>query len=194
LPDPLVTGVHQLRQVVVGDDAVALGAAETQQPGASGRSGLADGRSGAHALPSSSPAPSSRSTGVVDGPTLTPLRSRRTRPESVPAGGNSTTARTPRSAKAAMQLSQRTGLVTWETKRSTISSPADTTAPSALDSSGSSASLAVIFSACLASASRAGAMNRVWNAPATGSGRTRAPSGGCSASSASASCGPAATI
>ena len=45
-----------------------------------------------------------------------------------------------------------------------------------------------------ASSATAGSMCRVWNAPATASGRSRAPAGGSAANAASSSMVPAATI
>ncbi len=92
----------------------------------------------------------------------------------MPAGGSSITAVTPSSFSAAMHASQRTGRVTCATSRLSASAPVPTVVPSALDSSGSTGSAVATPSAWLRIASSAGAMKRVWNAPATGSGITRA--------------------
>ena len=112
----------------------------------------------------------------------------------MPAGGSSITAVTPSSPSIAMQASHRTGRVTCATSLRRVSAPVSTTLPSALESRGRVGSAGAIDAACARSASSAGAMNRVWNAPATASGTTRARSGFCSASWASAGSGPAATI
>ena len=93
-----------------------------------------------------------------------------------------------------MHLSHRTGLATWRTTRSIQSLPAVTTAPSRLDSSGMTGSLTATLAAAAASASTAGAMCTVWNAPATRSGRSRAPAGGLAANRASCAVVPPATI
>ncbi len=77
--------------------------------------------------------------------------------------------------------------------RSSQSAPLWTAAPSWLDSSGRTGSLTVTVAAASRSASTAGAMCRVWNAPATWSGRSRALAGGSAANAASCSSVPAAT-
>ena len=64
-----------------------------------------------------------RSSGVFSGDDLgppSPLSSRLTRPARVPAGGSSMTPVTPRSARVRMHRSQRTGAVTWRTRRRSI--------------------------------------------------------------------------
>ena len=71
-----------------------------------------------------------------------------------------------------MHRSQRTGALTWVMIRSIQSAPVRTTAPSRLDSSASCGSLTVTAAAAARSASTAGAMWRVWKAPATDSGRS----------------------
>ena len=74
-----------------------------------------------------------------------------------------------------MQRSHRTGALTWVMMRSSQSGPDLTTAPSRFDSSGRSGSAARTVDAAAASASAAGAMWCVWNAPATESGRSLTP-------------------
>ena len=135
----------------------------------------------------------SRSSGDFTASVAVPLRSRLTRPTSVPAGGSSSTAVTPSSRSVAMQASHRTGRVTCATSRRSDSAPLVSTAPSALDSSGRSGSAGDRPAAWARIASSAGAMNRVWNAPATGSRFTLARSGGAASSASSALTGPAAT-
>ena len=94
---------------------------------------------------------------------------------------------------ARMHRFHRTGALTCVTIRSSQSSPVRTAAPSWLDSSGSTGSLTVTVAAASRSASTAGAMCRVWNAPATCSGRSLARAGGSAANAASCSRVPAAT-
>ena len=117
-----------------------------------------------------------------------------TSPVRVPAGGTSSTPVTPRSAMVAMQRSQRTGAATWLTIRASTSRPSWTTAPSRFDSSRVRGSWVVTAPASRPRTSTAGAMCSVWNAPATSSGRSRAPSGGSACRAASCSRVPAATI
>ena len=96
-----------------------------------------------------------------------------------------------------MHRSQRTGAATWATMRSSHSLPVVTAAPSALDSRVMAGSVAVTSAAASRSAAAAGAMCRVWKAPATCSGRSRAPdpwTGGSAAKAASSARVPAATI
>ena len=93
-----------------------------------------------------------------------------------------------------MHSSHRTGALTWTTMRSSQSWPEVTERPSALDSSTIAGSLTVTPAAASRRAATAGAMWAVWNAPATGSGRSRAPAGGSPASLASCAMVPAATI
>src|SRR5690606_18866858 len=140
LADPLVVGVHPLREVVVGDDVLRLRAAQAEEPGAGNRRGGPELLGARHV---SAPACSvmrstalSRSSGVLRASVAVPLRSRLTRPTSVPAGGSSITAVTPSSRRRAMQASQRTGRVTWATSLRSASPPSVTTAPSAFDNSG----------------------------------------------------------
>ena len=66
-----------------------------------------------------------------------------------------------------MHRSQRTGAVTWRTRRCSISRPWLTAAPSRLDSRIRAGSAGVMPAATAASAASAGAMYGVWNAPAT---------------------------
>ena len=120
----------------------------------------------------------SRSSGVLSASVRTPLSSRLANPTSVPAGGSSINAVTPSSRRVAWQASQRTGRVTWATSRRSASAPSLTAAPSALDSSVVVGVRGRRTAACSPSACSAGAMNRVWNAPATASGITRARAGG----------------
>src|SRR5450755_404743 len=136
----------------------------------------------------------SRSSGVFRACRVTLGSARRARPVSVPAGGSSIRAVTPWSAIVAMQASQRTGVATCLTMRSSQSVPVVTTAPSVLDSRAIRGSCTVTVPAAARSAATAGAMCTVWKAPATGSGRSRAPAGGSSANAASCSSVPAATI
>ena len=90
--------------------------------------------------------------------------------------------------------SQRTGVATWSTRRASTARPSCTTAPSRLDSRRVRGSWVLTAAASARSRPTAGAMCTVWNAPATSSGRSRAPSGGSAASAASCSSVPAATI
>ena len=69
-----------------------------------------------------------------------------------------------------------------------------TAAPSRFDSTVSTGFCTVTVAASARSASTAGAMCAVWKAPATCSGRSRAPAGGSAANAASCSAVPAATI
>src|SRR5690606_3440772 len=89
--DPLVAGVHVLGELVVGHGAVGLGASHAEH--ARGGRALAELQSG-HALGSKSP----RLSGVFRANVVVtvPLSSRRTSPVSVPAGGSSAVAVTPR--------------------------------------------------------------------------------------------------
>ena len=100
----------------------------------------------------------------------------------------------PRPDIVCMHLSHRTGVLTWVTMRSSQSRPEATTAPSALESSMMPGSRTVTEAAASRSASTAGAMWAVWNAPATLSGRSRAPAGGAAANASSCAMVPAATI
>ncbi|CKR97986.1 Uncharacterised protein [Mycobacterium tuberculosis] len=76
-----------------------------------------------------------------------------------------------------------------------IAAAADVTGfPSRLDSSVAVGSAVAMLAAAAAKPSSAGAMNSVWNAPATPSARTRALAGGSSASFSNAVSRPAATI
>src|SRR5690606_38027061 len=136
-----------LRQVVVGDHPFRLVAADAEHLGGRGPGCLTNR---GHELSRLSSASLSRSAGTLIAvvPVTVPFSWRRTRPVSVPAGGSSTVLVTPISASVCMVRSQRTGLVTWLTSRSRYSFPEDTTAPSALDSSGRSGSRGVILAAC----------------------------------------------
>ena len=189
--DPLVVGVDPGGELVVGDDPLRLEAAQPEQPGAGHalgepQPGALIGRSRRGRAATSSAA-ASRSSGVLSASVRTPLSSRLASPTSVPAGGSSISAVTPSSRSVAWHASQRTGRVTWATSRRSASAPSVTAAPSALDSSVVVGSAGVTAAACSPSACSAGAMNGVWNAPATASGMTRARAGGSSASCASAS-------
>ena len=93
-----------------------------------------------------------------------------------------------------MHRSQRTGAATWATMRSSHSLPVVTAAPSASDSRVMAGSVTVTSAAASRSAATAGAMCRVWKAPATCSGRSRAPPGGSAAKASSSARVPAATI
>ena len=126
--------------------------------------------------------------------TVTPGRPRRARPVSVPAGGSSISAVTPRVAIVRMHASQRTGAATCATMRDSQSGPEVTMAPSRFDSSTIRGSLTVMALAAMLRSATAGAMCTVWKAPATDSGRSRAPAGGSAANAASCSIVPAATI
>ena len=95
---------------------------------------------------------------------------------------------------ACMHMSHRTGALTCVTIRSIQSPPLRTTAPSRSDSSASAGLRTAMPSAAARSASTAGAMWLVWNAPATESGRSLARGGGSAANAASWSRVPAATI
>src|SRR5690606_7028828 len=105
--------VHVLGELVVGHGAVGLGASHAEH--ARGGRALAELQSG-HALGSKSP----RLSGVFRANVVVtvPLSSRRTSPVSVPAGGSSAVAVTPRSASPRIVRSQRTGRVTCPTSRS----------------------------------------------------------------------------
>src|SRR6201996_8841982 len=135
----------------------------------------------------------SRSSGVLTACSVTPGRDRRAMPVSVPAGGSSISAWTPRPARVCWHWSQRTGAATWPTMRSSQSAPVVTTVPSRSDSSTICGSLTLTVPAAVRSASTAGAMCTVWKAPATDSGRSRALGGGSAANAASCSSVPAAT-
>src|SRR6516162_1802983 len=136
----------------------------------------------------------SRSSGVFRATRSTCGRARRARPVSVPPGGSSISALTPRPAIVCMHWSHRTGALTWVTIRSSQSRPDLTTAPSALESSIMAGSFTVTPAAASRSAATAGAMWAVWNAPATVSGRSRPPAGGSAAMAATWAMVPAATI
>lgn len=113
----------------------------------------------------------------------------------MPPGHTSMIAVAPSSLKVSMHRSQRTGLATWPTSRSSTSAPVATVCPSLFETYVNSGSAGVRSAAALASASTAGAMWRVWKAPATLSGTIlRTPSGLSSFSTASCSSVPAATI
>ena len=103
------------------------------------------------------------------------------------------TAVTPRSPSVFMQRSQRTGAATCSTRRPTNSGPCWITLPSAFDNNRVPGSDVGRPAASCRRRSTAGAMWAVWNAPATASGRSRAPSGGSAASAANCSAVPAAT-
>ena len=95
--DPLVVGLDALRELVVGDDAVGLGAAEAEDAGAGDGIGLADGRAQAHSPPRISSTAAARSSGVETFAVAVPLIWRLTIPVSVPAGVSSTAPVMPRS-------------------------------------------------------------------------------------------------
>ena len=133
-------------------------------------------------------------SGVLIASCATPGSARRARPVRVPAGGSSMIAVTPRSAMVRMHRSQRTGAATWAMMRSSHSLPVVTAAPSASDSSVIAGSLTGTLAAASRSAATAGAMCRVWKAPATCSGRSRAPAGGAAAKASRSASVPAATI
>ena len=124
----------------------------------------------------------------------TPRIARFARPTRVPAGATSIMPATSRSSRVAMHRSQRTGLVTWETRVSTNSSPDATAEPSRLVSSAEVGSETCRDAANSSSAGTAGAIASVWNAPATFRGMTRARAGGFAANASMAGMGPAATI
>ena len=133
-------------------------------------------------------------SGVFSANVSTPLRLRLAMPVSVPAGGISRMPVTRRSLMVSMQRSQRTGLAIWPTMRATTSRPSWTTLPSLLEITGMRGSCVDTARASWASRATAGCMWSVWNAPATLSGVSRALAGGSSASAASCSVVPAATI
>ena len=195
-PDPLVAGVDPRGELVVGDDPVGLHAAQAEQPGAG--DGLGQPQAGVIAMlpaalcSATRAAAASRSSGVFRAERRHALAARAwpARPACRPAAARSAPSPRARAASPGRQ-SQRTGRVTWATSRRSASAPPVTAAPSALDSSvqvGSAGGDAE--RRARRSAVSAGAMNRVWNAPATASGTTRARSGGSSASAASASTRP----
>ena len=171
----------------------ALPSPVSRAPGAGG--GHAGGGHAAlqRVRPMSSTA-ASRSSGVFSASVAVPLRSRLTRPTNVPAGGSSSTAVTPSSRSVAMQASHRTGRVTCATSRR-----------SDLGAAGQHGAVGIGQQRAVrvgggrgprrgrAARPRPGAMNRVWNAPATGSRFTLARSGGAASSASSALTGPAAT-
>ena len=66
-----------------------------------------------------------------------------------------------------MHRSQRTGAVTWRTRRAAAPGRRSTAAPSRLDSRIRAGSAGVMPAATAASAFSAGAMYGVWKAPAT---------------------------
>src|SRR5690606_37319952 len=183
--DPFVAGVHGLGQLVVGDDGGGLVVAQRQQ--LRPRCGVED----PHFISSLA---ESRSSGVLSATVATPRSPRLARPVSVPPGSSSIMRVTPSSAMVAMQASQRTGLLTWSTRRRMTSAPPVTAAPSALDSSVILGSAGSTCPAASRSCSTAGAMWAVWKAPATDSGISRARAGGSSFSAASCSVVPPATI
>ncbi len=133
-------------------------------------------------------------SGVFSANVSTPLRLRLAMPVSVPAGGISRMPVTRRSLMVSMHRSQRTGLAIWPTMRATTSRPSWTTLPSLLEITGMRGSCVDTARASWASRATAGDMWSVWNAPATLSGVSRALVGGSSASAASCSVVPAATI
>src|SRR5699024_5298661 len=92
--DPLVVGVHDLGQVVVGDHVIRLGTSEAHNTAGCGTLRQRHAVAGAHAC---APARESRSVGFFSAVVLVtvPLSWRRTRPVSVPAGGNSMVSETP---------------------------------------------------------------------------------------------------
>src|SRR5215472_8960442 len=171
------------------------GATSSRQSGAwlSGwRSSAPPSAIAAWAASSSRAAP--RSPGPFRARVCTPGSARRARPVSVPAGGSSISAVTPRPAMVCMHRSHRTGVLTCVTIRSSQSGPLRTTLPSRLDSTVSTGLCTATVAAASRSASTAGPMWLVWNAPATDSGRSRACGGGSAANAASRSMVPAATI
>ena len=85
-------------------------------------------------------------------------------------------------------------MLTWVTIRLSTSRPSWTTWPSRLEITGVRGSWVDTERASRPSTSTAGAMCSVWKAPATDSGISRALAGGSSASAASCSTVPAATI
>ena len=137
---------------------------------------------------------SSSWSGVFSANVSTPFICRLAMPTRVPAGGISMMPVTPRSSIVCMQRSQRTGLLTWVTSRLRVSWPLCTICPSRLEISRVRVSWVEIARASWASTSTAGRMCSVWKAPATLSGIRRAFSGPSSASLASCSIVPAATI
>ena len=137
-------------------------------------------------------APSSWS-GVLSAKVSTPLSARLAIPVRVPAGGISSTPVTPRSAKVSMHRSQRTGLAIWPTSRRSTSCPSWTTWPSRLETNRVRGSCTETERASEPRCATAGSMWRVWKAPATLNGTSRAFSGGSSASACSSSSVPAAT-
>ncbi len=97
-------------------------------------------------------------------------------------------------ANDSMLRSQRTGEATCATSRSSARRPEATGSPSLFDQRARAGSDASTPAAAARRLSTAGAMNRVWKAPATWSGITRVPATGLSARAARASSVPAATI
>src|ERR1700685_1452663 len=83
-------------------------------------------------------------SGVLIASSSRPGRARLATPVSVPPGRSSIIAVTPMSDMVAMHRSQRTGLATWLTIRSTQFGPEVTTAPSRLDSSVITGSLTLV--------------------------------------------------
>ncbi len=71
--------------------------------------------------------------GVFSASVFTPGSARLASPVSVPPGHTSRSAVTPSSLKVSMHRSQRTGLATWPTSRSTTSAPLCTARPSLLE-------------------------------------------------------------
>src|SRR4051812_2359689 len=135
-----------------------------------------------------------RSSGVLTVTISIPLRARFARPARVPAGGSSITAVTPISARVRIHRSHRTGAVTCRTNRWSMVGPWSTALPSRLDSRILVGAPGVIPPATVARACSAGAMNGVWNAPATASLMTLTLAGGSAANFSRFASAPAATI
>ncbi|EGJ77648.1 putative 3-oxoacyl-ACP synthase II [Streptomyces sp. Tu6071] len=217
--NPLVRGVDRLQDDVIGDDAVGPVAADAQDARVRGTLGglylrhltgllvvraVRGGRCGVRAAgagfggqaecSATSARAASRSSGDFSASVATPGRARLARPVSVPPGQTSIRALAPCSLNVSMHRSQRTGLATWPTSRSSTSPPVATTAPSLFDTYAYAGSDGLSPAAAFASTPTAGAMCAVWKAPATWSGTTRrTPSGLSSASAASCAAVPAAT-
>ncbi len=118
--------------------------------------GRARGSSGSARCSSIRSRAASSWSGVLRASWTTPGSARRARPVSVPAGGSSISAVTPRSAIVRMHRSQRTGAATWATMRSSHSWPVVTAAPSASDSSVMAGSVTATPAAAARSAATAG--------------------------------------
>ena len=189
LADPLVGGVDALDDLGVGDDpsrpvAADAGDAGVRPVGVRGAQGPREALGGdGHAECSLMRVrAASRSSGVLTASSSTPLSARLASPTRVPAGGSSMIAVTPRSVNRSMHRSQRTGLDTCATSRSSTSRPSATTAPSRLETSVTPGSETSWSAAAARSALDRGLpCSACGRRPATLSGMTRAWAGGSAA-------------